>query len=115
MRTDLHSIVCLQNHVNRSTSHGLGAINEQMLATVFKWEGSVEITVRNLMIFTQTFFRTQTGGGKEVFITGTFSDWKPIKMVQSQGDFVTVHDIPEVRQFRKQVSHIKTFQNVLPF
>lgn len=45
-----------------------------MLQTVFKWEG----------------------GGQEVFVTGTFSDWKPLKMVQSQGDFVTVVDIPEV-------------------
>lgn len=32
----------------------------KMLPTVFRWEG----------------------GGKQVFISGTFSDWKPIPMVQ---------------------------------
>lgn len=60
-----------KNHVN-SSNHGINAIN-QMLPTVFKWDG----------------------GGKDVYITGTFSDWKPMKMAQSQGDFVTVVDIPE--------------------
>lgn len=47
---------------------------EQKMPTVFKWDG----------------------GGKEVYITGDFSNWKPLKMVESQGDFVTVVDIPEV-------------------
>lgn len=36
------------------------------------------------------------GGGKEVFITGTFSEWKPIKMCNSHGDFVAIIDVPEV-------------------
>ncbi|CAG2119448.1 unnamed protein product, partial [Medioppia subpectinata] len=49
------------------------AINENALPTVFKWEG----------------------GGKEVFITGTFSEWKPIKMCHSHGDFVAIIDVPE--------------------
>lgn len=44
-----------------------------VLPTVFKWDG----------------------GGKEVFISGTFSDWKPIPMVKSHGDFVTIIDLPE--------------------
>lgn len=35
------------------------------------------------------------GGGKVVFISGTFSDWKPIPMVKSHGDFVTIIDLPE--------------------
>ncbi|XP_054708272.1 5'-AMP-activated protein kinase subunit beta-1-like isoform X2 [Uloborus diversus] len=41
--------------------------------TVFKWEG----------------------GGKEVYISGTFSDWKPIPMVESHGDFGLIVDVPE--------------------
>ncbi|VVD00349.1 5'-AMP-activated protein kinase subunit beta-1 [Leptidea sinapis] len=44
-----------------------------VLPTVFKWEG----------------------GGKQVFISGTFTDWKTIPMVKSHGDFVTIIDLPE--------------------
>lgn len=43
------------------------------LPTVFKWDG----------------------GGRDVKISGTFSDWKPIPMVKSHGDFVTIVDLPE--------------------
>lgn len=43
------------------------------LPTVFKWDG----------------------GGKQVFISGTFSDWKILPMVRSHGDFVTIIDLPE--------------------
>lgn len=43
------------------------------LPTVFKWDG----------------------GGKQVFISGTFSDWKALPMVRSHGDFVTIIDLPE--------------------
>lgn len=35
------------------------------------------------------------GGGKEVYISGTFSDWKTLPMVKSHGDFVTIIDLPE--------------------
>ncbi|XP_060864671.1 5'-AMP-activated protein kinase subunit beta-1 isoform X1 [Metopolophium dirhodum] len=45
----------------------------KMLPTVFRWDG----------------------GGKQVFISGTFSEWKPIPMVQSHNDFVTIIDLPE--------------------
>ncbi|XP_047507634.1 5'-AMP-activated protein kinase subunit beta-1 [Pieris napi] len=45
----------------------------QVLPTVFKWEG----------------------GGKQVFISGTFTEWKTIPMVKSHGDFVTIIDLPE--------------------
>nr|XP_027199803.1 5'-AMP-activated protein kinase subunit beta-1-like [Dermatophagoides pteronyssinus] len=61
-----------KNYLDTS-SQGINALNDQMLPTVFKWDG----------------------GGKDVYITGTFSDWKPVRMVQSQGDFVTIIDIPE--------------------
>lgn len=44
-----------------------------LLPTVFKWEG----------------------GGKDVAISGTFSNWKPVPMVKSHGDFVTIIDLPE--------------------
>lgn len=47
--------------------------NTKVLPTVFKWDG----------------------GGKEVFISGTFSDWKALPMVKSHGDFVTIIDLPE--------------------
>lgn len=43
------------------------------LPTVFKWDG----------------------GGKQVYISGTFSDWKALPMVKSHGDFVTIIDLPE--------------------
>ncbi|KFM77600.1 5'-AMP-activated protein kinase subunit beta-2, partial [Stegodyphus mimosarum] len=50
--------------------------------TVFKWDG----------------------GGKEVFISGTFSDWKPIPMVESHGDFALILDVPEGdHQYKFQV------------
>jgi 5'-AMP-activated protein kinase regulatory beta subunit len=45
----------------------------KILPTVFKWDG----------------------GGKNVFISGTFSDWKTIPMVRSHGDFVAIVDLPE--------------------
>lgn len=35
------------------------------------------------------------GGGKEVYISGTFSEWKTLPMVKSHGDFVTIIDLPE--------------------
>lgn len=44
-----------------------------VLPTVFKWDG----------------------GGKQVFISGTFTGWKVLPMVRSHGDFVTILDIPE--------------------
>jgi len=34
------------------------------------------------------------GNGKEVFVCGTFSDWKRIPMVKSQKDFVALIDLP---------------------
>uniref|UniRef100_A0A182SI37 5'-AMP-activated protein kinase subunit beta-1 n=1 Tax=Anopheles maculatus TaxID=74869 RepID=A0A182SI37_9DIPT len=43
------------------------------LPTVFKWDG----------------------GGKQVFISGTFSQWKVLPMVKSHADFVTIINIPE--------------------
>lgn len=46
---------------------------KETLPTVFKWDG----------------------GGKQVYISGTFSDWKALPMVKSHGDFVTIINIPE--------------------
>lgn len=43
------------------------------LPTVFKWDG----------------------GGKQVFISGTFNQWQVLPMVKSHGDFVTIIDLPE--------------------
>ncbi|KAG8258355.1 5'-AMP-activated protein kinase subunit beta-2 [Homalodisca vitripennis] len=48
-------------------------IDDSVLPTVFKWEG----------------------GGRNVMISGTFSDWKALPMVKSHGDFVTIIDLPE--------------------
>lgn len=44
-----------------------------VLPTVFKWEK----------------------GGRDVAICGTFTQWKPIPMVKSHGDFVIILDVPE--------------------
>ncbi|XP_075166060.1 5'-AMP-activated protein kinase subunit beta-1 [Haematobia irritans] len=35
------------------------------------------------------------GGGQNVMICGTFTKWKPIPMVRSHGNFVTIIDLPE--------------------
>lgn len=43
---------------------------------------------------TPTVFRWE-GGGKDVYVSGTFSNWKTIPMVKSHGDFVTIVDLPE--------------------
>lgn len=43
---------------------------------------------------TPTVFRWE-GGGKDVCISGTFTNWKTIPMVKSHGDFVTIIDLPE--------------------
>lgn len=48
-------------------------LNSSVTPTVFRWEG----------------------GGKEVYVSGTFSEWKTIPMVQSHGNFVTIVDLPE--------------------
>lgn len=55
-----------------STLEGSSPLNAP-LPTVFKWEG----------------------GGKDVCISGTFTNWKPIPMVHSHGDFVVILDVPE--------------------
>ncbi|CAG5116140.1 unnamed protein product [Candidula unifasciata] len=52
-------------------SHGT---TSRLLPTVFKWEG----------------------GGKDVYVTGTFNNWKSkIPLARSQGDFYTIIDLPE--------------------
>lgn len=62
-------------------------MGENALPTVFKWEG----------------------GGKEVYLTGTFTDWKPIKMCPSHGDFVAIVDVPEgVHEFKYIVDGTET-------
>lgn len=48
----------------------------------------------NIATKTPTVFRWE-GGGKEVCISGTFSNWQTIPMVKSHGDFVTIIDLPE--------------------
>lgn len=48
-------------------------VTDQVFPTVFKWDG----------------------GGQQVLISGTFSNWKTIPMVKSHGDFVTIIDLPE--------------------
>jgi len=61
--------------VRTSTISEGASIDKNALPTVFKWE--------------------KEHGGKNVYIKGTFSDWKPIKMSHSHGDFVTIINIPE--------------------
>ncbi|PRD25713.1 UNVERIFIED_CONTAM: 5'-AMP-activated protein kinase subunit beta-1 [Trichonephila clavipes] len=57
----------------RSSITGIASSECTQFPTVFKWEG----------------------GGKEVLISGTFSDWKPIPMVESHGDFALILNVPE--------------------
>lgn len=48
-------------------------INKPALPTVLRWDG----------------------GGKQVLISGTFTNWKTLPMVRSHGNFVTIIDLPE--------------------
>ncbi|XP_021357013.1 5'-AMP-activated protein kinase subunit beta-2-like isoform X1 [Mizuhopecten yessoensis] len=49
-------------------------LKEKLLPTVFKWEG----------------------GGKEVYISGTFNQWRQkIPLAKSHGNFITILDLPE--------------------
>lgn len=71
--TTTSSVVTTEaNTTTDSTATNIDA-DTKVLPTVFKWDG----------------------GGKEVFISGTFSDWKALPMVKSHGDFVTIIDLPE--------------------
>lgn len=73
-----------QNEDMRSRSSTISETtnDEAKYPTVFKWDG----------------------GGKEVYISGTFSDWKPIPMVHSHGDFALILDVPEGdHQYKFQV------------
>ncbi|XP_015115610.1 5'-AMP-activated protein kinase subunit beta-1 [Diachasma alloeum] len=58
---------------SNTVSEGTKVADSKVLPTVFKWEG----------------------GGKQVYISGTFSGWKTLPMVKSHGDFVTIIDLPE--------------------
>ncbi|KAF7263687.1 5'-AMP-activated protein kinase subunit beta-1 [Rhynchophorus ferrugineus] len=52
---------------------------------------------------TPTVFRWE-GGGKDVMLSGTFSNWETIPMVKSHGDFVAIVELPEgEHQFRYYV------------
>ncbi|XP_066598387.1 5'-AMP-activated protein kinase subunit beta-2 [Prorops nasuta] len=58
---------------SNTVSEGTKVADSKVLPTVFKWEG----------------------GGKNVYISGTFTGWKTLPMVKSHGDFVTIIDLPE--------------------
>ena len=58
---------------SNTVSEGTKVADNKVLPTVFKWEG----------------------GGKQVYISGTFTGWKTLPMVKSHGDFVTIIDLPE--------------------
>ncbi|KAK3591617.1 hypothetical protein CHS0354_013801 [Potamilus streckersoni] len=69
--------VAYQKRARAATSASQAEVNEpkqRLLPTVFKWEG----------------------GGKEVYLTGSFNNWKTkIPLVKSHGDFYTIVDLPE--------------------
>lgn len=58
---------------SNTVSEGTKVTDSKVLPTVFKWEG----------------------GGKQAYISGTFTGWKTLPMVKSHGDFVTIIDLPE--------------------
>lgn len=63
----------IQRPRSNTVSEGTKVSDSKVLPTVFKWEG----------------------GGKQVYISGTFTEWKTLPMVKSHGDFVTIIDLPE--------------------
>lgn len=71
--TDLNQATVTESTSNKSTQPMPMPQKMPALPTVFKWDG----------------------GGKQVFISGTFSEWKILPMVRSHGDFVTIIDLPE--------------------
>nr|XP_023013249.1 5'-AMP-activated protein kinase subunit beta-1 [Leptinotarsa decemlineata] len=57
---------------------------------------------------TPTVFRWE-GGGKNVYISGSFSNWQTIPMVKSYGDFVAIVDLPEVLKWENikiKIEHV---------
>ncbi|GFS64663.1 5'-AMP-activated protein kinase subunit beta-1 [Nephila pilipes] len=70
---DIPGVSKNKNDRARSSTTSTTSSECAQFPTVFKWEG----------------------GGKEVLISGTFSDWKPVPMVESQGDFALILDVPE--------------------
>lgn len=61
------------NTLSEGQSKSDAELTKSALPTVFKWDG----------------------GGKQVYISGTFTGWKRLPMVRSHGDFVTIIDLPE--------------------
>ncbi|XP_060530496.1 5'-AMP-activated protein kinase subunit beta-1 isoform X1 [Cylas formicarius] len=57
-------------------------------------EGTTPTSTTTTSSKTPTVFRWE-GGGRDVMISGTFSNWETIPMVKSHGDFVTIIDLPE--------------------
>ncbi|KAF6206932.1 hypothetical protein GE061_018168 [Apolygus lucorum] len=70
--SDEPSSVVPKRHRSNTVSEGT-VMADKVFPTVFKWNG----------------------GGEQVLISGTFSNWKTIPMVKSHGDFVTIIDLPE--------------------
>lgn len=62
-----------EDSAGQSEDDGREEARKSALPTVFRWEG----------------------GGKNVFLSGTFSEWKALPMVKSHGDFVTIINLPE--------------------
>lgn len=62
-----------ESSMSTSVDDSTAVLDNEALPTVFKWDG----------------------GGKQVYISGTFSNWKALPMVKSHKDFVTIVDLPE--------------------
>ncbi|GFR14285.1 5'-AMP-activated protein kinase subunit beta-1 [Trichonephila clavata] len=70
---DIPGVLKNKNDQTLSSTTSTASSECTQFPTVFKWEG----------------------GGKKVLISGTFSDWKPIPMVESHGDFALILNVPE--------------------
>uniref|UniRef100_A0A8D8RQ46 5'-AMP-activated protein kinase subunit beta-1 n=1 Tax=Cacopsylla melanoneura TaxID=428564 RepID=A0A8D8RQ46_9HEMI len=73
MRTVIEEESSKLPRIKTNESTRVNENGEKIIPTVFKWEG----------------------GGKNVQISGTFSNWQPLPMVKSHGDFVMIIDLPE--------------------
>ncbi|KAG1684013.1 5'-AMP-activated protein kinase subunit beta-1 [Nymphon striatum] len=71
VKYEYEDVVC--GRTRTSTIAPTSPLTEHSLPTIFRWDG----------------------GGKQVFVSGTFTDWKCIPMVKSQGDFVAMINLSE--------------------
>lgn len=58
------------------------------------WQHDMEVNDKTPTQARPTVFRW-TGGGKEIYLSGSFNNWSKIPLIRSQNNFVAILDLPE--------------------